>query len=139
MPTPVTEIASITLKPGAEIEGSSETAKVWKQTIETIREQEGYQRLYYGRAVEDEGLLMLFIGRFWLVFFGGEVGREGEGGRMEGEGDGERGWGEVMEMRSKSNWQMGGRQSTTYTKPELRYTPGKLYKEPSTSRTDSDA
>ncbi len=59
---PVTEIAYISLKPGVELVGDSPAAKAWGDTIKTIQAQDGYQRLHWGTAMEDESLLMLLIG-----------------------------------------------------------------------------
>lgn len=59
---PVTEVAYLTLKPGVELAGSSTSAQAWSESIRTIQAQEGYQRLYWGVAVENPSLLMLLIG-----------------------------------------------------------------------------
>ena len=59
---PVTEIAYISLKSGVELVGDSPTAKAWADTLKTIQAQDGYQRLHWGTAMEDESLLMLLIG-----------------------------------------------------------------------------
>jgi len=56
-----TEVCYLTLKPGVELEGSSESAKVWADTIATWQQQEGYQRLFYGRTLGNPNLLMLMI------------------------------------------------------------------------------
>ena len=65
---PVTEIAYLTLKPGlklgVELTGSSPTAQIWTEAMETITQQPGYQRLHWGLTLEDESLLMVFIGTF---------------------------------------------------------------------------
>ncbi|KAH6690233.1 hypothetical protein BKA61DRAFT_684526 [Leptodontidium sp. MPI-SDFR-AT-0119] len=61
MPTPVTEIAYITLKPDIDISGSSDAAKAWKHVLTIIARQGGYQGSSYGRAIESPELLMWFI------------------------------------------------------------------------------
>ncbi|KAI9053686.1 hypothetical protein LZ554_002639 [Drepanopeziza brunnea f. sp. 'monogermtubi'] len=58
---PVTEIAYITLKPGIELEGSGAAAQAWKETLTTVSQQDGYQRMHWGRTLEDPNQLMLFI------------------------------------------------------------------------------
>lgn len=62
MPSPVTEIAYISLKPGVELEGSGPAAKAWQETLTTVQDQDGSHTIYYGRTLEDATLLMLFIG-----------------------------------------------------------------------------
>ena len=58
----VTEIATIPLKADATFEDSASPAgKVWASVIDTIAEQNGYQRLYYGREVEDSKNLHLVV------------------------------------------------------------------------------
>ncbi|KAG4439660.1 hypothetical protein IFR05_004857 [Cadophora sp. M221] len=61
MPTPVTEIAYLTLKPDIDISDSSDAAKAWKDGLAIITKQEGYQGSSYGRAMESPELLMWFI------------------------------------------------------------------------------
>jgi hypothetical protein len=65
---PVTEIAYLTLKPGLELAGSSPTAQIWTESIKTITQQSGYQRLHWGLTLENESLLMLLIGIFPPTF-----------------------------------------------------------------------
>jgi len=54
--------AYITLKPGVDIESSTQEAKTWQETLATVAAQDGYQRAYYGRQLEDPSILMYFIG-----------------------------------------------------------------------------
>jgi hypothetical protein len=61
---PVTEIAYLTLKPGVELTGSSTSAQVWTDTVKTITQQSGYQRLHWGITLENQSLLMLLIGTY---------------------------------------------------------------------------
>src|SRR6266536_842100 len=62
MAQPVTECATIVLKPGVDIEGHTQEAKIWKETLKIVSEQDGYQREYYGRQLENPNVLMLLIG-----------------------------------------------------------------------------
>ena len=58
----VTEIATIPLKADATFEDSASAAgKVWASVVDTIAEQHGYQRLYYGREVENDKNLHLMV------------------------------------------------------------------------------
>ncbi|CAG8959812.1 hypothetical protein HYFRA_00001720 [Hymenoscyphus fraxineus] len=61
MGSPVTEIAYLTLKPGVDISGSTDAAKAWQEGLSVVKKQEGYQRSYYGRAMESPDLLLWFI------------------------------------------------------------------------------
>lgn len=54
--------AYITLKPGVDIESSTQEAKTWQETLATVAAQDGYQRAYFGRQLEDPSILMYFIG-----------------------------------------------------------------------------
>ena len=59
---PVTEIATIPLQAGAEIENpDSPAGNVWQSTIKTISEQGGYKGLYYGLELENQTLLQLLV------------------------------------------------------------------------------
>ena len=62
MATPVTECAYITLKPGIDLEGDTSEAQVWQESLATIGAQDGYQRCYYGRQLENPNIVMLLIG-----------------------------------------------------------------------------
>ncbi|KAK4693665.1 hypothetical protein P7C71_g3776, partial [Lecanoromycetidae sp. Uapishka_2] len=62
MATPATEIATIPLSAGANIEDPSSAAgKVWQATLDTVSQQDGYQRAYYGREVENQSVLQFFV------------------------------------------------------------------------------
>ena len=61
MARPATEVCYITLKAGLDLESTTPEAQVWQETLSTIEAQEGYQRAYYGRQLEDTNVLMLFI------------------------------------------------------------------------------
>jgi hypothetical protein len=63
MAPPVTEIAYITLKPGKDLE-QGESAKVWQETLATLRAQDGMQRTYYGPLIEAPNVVALFVGLF---------------------------------------------------------------------------
>jgi hypothetical protein len=61
--SPVTEIATLFLKAGTDIEDqSSPTSKIAQEAFSTISSQPGFQRIYYGPELEDASLLQLFIG-----------------------------------------------------------------------------
>ena len=61
---PATEIATIPLTAGSKIEDpESPAGKVWQSTIDTVSSQPGYQRLYYGREVENPSVVQLFVGK----------------------------------------------------------------------------
>ena len=60
---PVTELATIPLTPGAQIEDpTSPAGQVWQSSISTISSQPGFQRAHWGRELENESVLQLFIG-----------------------------------------------------------------------------
>lgn len=62
--TPATELATLPLASGAAIEDADSPAgKVWQSTIDTVSQQDGFQRLYWGREVENQSVLQLFIGK----------------------------------------------------------------------------
>ncbi|KAF2086238.1 hypothetical protein K490DRAFT_44464 [Saccharata proteae CBS 121410] len=58
--SPVTEIATLTLKPGTDVK-SGEGAKVIESALGTIARQPGYQRCYLGTQVEKPNVLNMFI------------------------------------------------------------------------------
>ena len=60
---PATEIATLPLVAGAQIEDpSSPAGTVWKSTIDTILAADGVQRAYWGRQVENPTVIDLLIG-----------------------------------------------------------------------------
>ena len=60
---PATEIATLPLIAGATIEDSDSSAgKVWQSTLDTVSAQDGFQRAYYGREVENQSVVQLLIG-----------------------------------------------------------------------------
>lgn len=60
---PATEIATLPLFAGATIEDpDSPAGKVWQSTLDTVSAQDGFQRAYYGREVENQGVLQFLIG-----------------------------------------------------------------------------
>ena len=62
MSPPATELATIPLKAGASIEDPDTPAgKIWAEMLETASQQEGYQRAYYGRELEDPHLVQLLV------------------------------------------------------------------------------
>lgn len=65
---PATEIAVLPLVVGAQIEDPSTSAgEVWKSTIDTVLSQDGAQRAYWGRQVENPSVLDFLVGRHHLV------------------------------------------------------------------------
>lgn len=57
-----TEIAVIGLVPGANIEDPNSSAgTVWQDTLTTVLDQDGAQRAYWGRQVENPSVLHLFV------------------------------------------------------------------------------
>jgi hypothetical protein len=62
--SPVTEIATLFLKPGTDIEDPANT--IAHETFSTISSQPGYQRAYWGRELEDESIVQLFVGTYCL-------------------------------------------------------------------------
>jgi hypothetical protein len=61
--SPVTEIATLFLKAGIDLEDpSSLPAKAAQEAFNTISSQPGFQRIYYGPELEDSSILQLFIG-----------------------------------------------------------------------------
>lgn len=62
MSSPITEVATIPIQPGAAIEDLDLNAgKVWAATLDTVSQQEGYQRAYYGREIENSNVLQLLV------------------------------------------------------------------------------
>ena len=60
---PATEIAILPLFAGATIEEpDSPPGKVWQSTLDTVSAQDGFQRAYYGREVENQSVVQLLIG-----------------------------------------------------------------------------
>ena len=67
---PATEIATMPLIAGAAIEDPDSSAgKVWQSTLDTVSAQDGFQRAYYGREVENQSVLQLLIGEARLRRF----------------------------------------------------------------------
>ena len=67
---PATEIATLPLIAGATIEDPDSSAgKVWQSTLDTVSAQDGFQRAYYGREVENQSVVQLLIGEAWVRRF----------------------------------------------------------------------
>ena len=65
---PTTEVATFSLTPGANLDDTSSSAgKVWQSTVDTVKSQEGCERVYYGLKVEDQNTVELLIGRIHLM------------------------------------------------------------------------
>lgn len=59
---PATELATIPIASGAAVEDPNSSAgKVWQSTLDTVSQQDGFQRLYWGREVENQSVIQLFI------------------------------------------------------------------------------
>ncbi|KAI4285260.1 MAG: hypothetical protein L6R38_000797 [Xanthoria sp. 2 TBL-2021] len=57
-----TEIATIPLQPGVDLEDPNFAAgKVLENTFSVLREQDGYQRAYHGRQVENPNIWQLLV------------------------------------------------------------------------------
>ncbi len=62
--TPATELATLPLASGATIEDADSSAgKVWQSTLDTVSQQDGFQRCYWGREVENQSVVQLFVGK----------------------------------------------------------------------------
>ena len=60
---PATEIATLSVKVAASLEKEgSPSYIIWQELLGTIASQDGYQRTYWGRRVEDQSLVSLLIG-----------------------------------------------------------------------------
>ena len=59
---PVTEIATLPMAVGFNIEDpDSEAARIWTGVLDTLQQQPGFQRLYYGRELEDPQLVQVLV------------------------------------------------------------------------------
>ncbi len=66
---PVTEIAFCPLKEGVDISNPANPAyQTWKDVINTISQQEGFIRTYWGVEMENPLMLDFYIGMFDLSF-----------------------------------------------------------------------
>lgn len=67
MADPVTEIATVPLRPNVTIgdvhSPAQEVSVAWKDFLTVVSAQEGFQRCYFGRQVESSHVLDLFIGK----------------------------------------------------------------------------
>jgi len=64
MSLPATEIAVMTFKAGATVEDpSSSAAQAFQHMLKTISQQEGFQRVFWGRRVENESEVQLLVGK----------------------------------------------------------------------------
>jgi len=67
--SPVTELATLFLKPGINVEDqSSPEGQIALESLSTISSQPGFERLYYGPILEDASLFQLFVGTYSLDF-----------------------------------------------------------------------
>ena len=59
---PVTEIAYLPLKPGSNpSEADSPADSIWKDALNTVKAQPGFQRAYWSLEVENPSILRLFV------------------------------------------------------------------------------
>lgn len=64
MSLPATEIAILPLIAGAAIEQpDTSSGRIWHDTLDTIAQQDGYQRLFWGRRIEKQSDAVLLIGK----------------------------------------------------------------------------
>lgn len=61
MSRPVTEVATIVLSPGIDIE-NGQGAEVWQSTLKIVSSQSGFQTYRYGLHIEDKSILTLTVG-----------------------------------------------------------------------------
>jgi hypothetical protein len=61
MSRPVTEVATIVLSPGVDIE-NAQGAEIWQSTLKTVSSQSGFQTYRYGLHIEDKSVLTLTVG-----------------------------------------------------------------------------
>jgi hypothetical protein len=63
--SPITELATLSLKPGINVEDqSSPEGQIALESLSTISSQPGFERLYYGPVLEDASAFQLFIGAY---------------------------------------------------------------------------
>lgn len=59
---PATEIAHFPIDATANLEDpQSPSGAIWQSTLDTISQQDGYQRLYWGRRIEDPHLITFLV------------------------------------------------------------------------------
>ena len=60
---PATEIATLSVIGAASLEKEgSPSYTIWQELLSTIASQDGYQRTYWGRRIEDQSVVSLLIG-----------------------------------------------------------------------------
>ena len=60
---PATEIATLPVTGAASLEKEgSPSYTIWQELLDTIASQDGYQRTYWGRRIEDPSVVSLLIG-----------------------------------------------------------------------------
>lgn len=60
---PATEIAVFPLNAGVNLDDpKSASGAIWQSTLDTVSQQDGYQRLYWGRQIENPQILTILIG-----------------------------------------------------------------------------
>ncbi|KAI9810843.1 MAG: hypothetical protein M1827_006050 [Pycnora praestabilis] len=61
-PQPATEILTLPLISRSELsDPSTDAGKVWQSTLSTVSQQDGYQRAYWGREIENPDVVQLLI------------------------------------------------------------------------------
>lgn len=64
MSLPATEIAIMPLKAGATIEDpSSHAGQIFHSMLTNVSQQEGYQRAFWGRRIENESEVQILVGK----------------------------------------------------------------------------
>lgn len=64
MSGPVTEICFLPLLDGAKLEDpDSDDSRVLRTALSTLEDQDGFQKAYYGRQIENPEILQLHVGK----------------------------------------------------------------------------
>lgn len=65
LPSAITQIVYLTVPADTTLEDdASEAGKSWSQALDVVEESIGYQKLYWGRSVEQPQKVQLHIGKF---------------------------------------------------------------------------
>ena len=66
----MTNIAYVPLRPGTDIEDpATPEGKAWRDALDIIRAQYGYQQSSYGKQLESPDTMMWLIGTYSLLLF----------------------------------------------------------------------
>lgn len=65
LPSSVTQIVYLVISADKDLKDkATETGTIWLQALDTIEGSAGYQRLYWGRSVEQPEKVQLHVGMF---------------------------------------------------------------------------